>query len=147
MTGLARLIETGDIAGLRRRIFRAFDGDSANVNKVGLGLNATLVKRRCFDEVGQKYSTLLCSILLHMQLTLLTLLHSTKVGQIAHPRDMYMHGIYRDEFVPEMRICGHAWKEPLPRANDEDSDGPSFEAHSHGSRATWYGGLRCVRST
>lgn len=56
LTGLCRMIDLGNIKELKRHLLRGFDGDSANVCKVGLGLNCVLVKMRAFDMVQQPCS-------------------------------------------------------------------------------------------
>ena len=54
LTGLCDLVARGDVGDLKRQLFRGFDGDSANVCKVGLGMNCVLVKlTRSFDLVQQ----------------------------------------------------------------------------------------------
>ena len=35
----------------------------------------------------------------------------TKEGIILHPRDIFWAGVYKEEFVPMMRLMGHNWRE------------------------------------
>ena len=49
ITGLCRMIDHGEITPTKRDIFRGFDGDSANVCKVGLAFNCVLAKEARFN--------------------------------------------------------------------------------------------------
>ena len=55
----------------------------------------------------------------------------TARGLILHPREVEWKTVYADEFVPEMRLLGHPWKDP---------DAEDHEDHEYGSQATWYAG-------
>ena len=54
----------------------------------------------------------------------------TARGIILHPRSMEWKTVYAKEFVPEMQLLGHPWKDPHAETDDL----------AHGSIATWYQG-------
>ena len=38
----------------------------------------------------------------------------TKNGIILYPRNVIWKDVYADEFIPEMRLLGHDWRDPKP---------------------------------
>ena len=51
----------------------------------------------------------------------------TAHGYILYPRDIIWQDVYAIEFVPEMRMLGHNWKDPMPREKiqlDDDEMAP-----------------------
>ena len=47
----------------------------------------------------------------------------TARGYILYPRNVVWKDVYADEFIPEMRMLGHNWKDPMPRQAVELDDG------------------------
>ena len=60
-----------------------------------------------------------------------------KLGVILHPRALNWSNVYADEFIPYVRSCGLAWKEPPMNGT---ADQLQADEGTSGSTATWYRG-------